>query len=65
MEFKLNVCDLVVVSYVIGQRGYEFEIVLKYGLCIWMNFKFYFFGGEKYEFVVFVFVFLKEFFLVL
>lgn len=41
----INVCDLAVASCATKWRGYEFETALKYGLCTWMNFKFYFFGG--------------------
>lgn len=60
----INVCDLAVASCATKWRGYEFETALKYGLCTWMNFKFYFFGG-KHEYVTFAFVFSKEFFSVL
>lgn len=44
----INVCDLAVASCATKWRGYEFETALKYGLCTWMNFKFYFFGGETW-----------------
>lgn len=44
----INVCDLAVASCATKWRGYEFETALKYGLCTWMNFKFYFFWGETW-----------------